>query len=193
MKSNPIIYLLAAIFLVACNSNPVPRPRGFYRIDLPEKNYRDLVDSYPFSFKYPDYGEISKYEGKIEEGENTSNWLNVDFPEFRAHLYLTFKPVKDNLGQLIEDSHAFVYKHISKADAINQVEFISPETSVYGILFDIKGNTASSLQFYVTDSVSNFMRGAFYFDCEPNMDSLAPLISFFKKDIEVLMESFSWK
>ncbi len=196
MKNNILICLiLTAIgsFLVACQSNPVPKPRGYFRIDLPEKNYRELLQLYPFSFLYPDYGEVSQYKGSIKPGENTDNWLNIDFPILKAHLYLTYKPVKNNLGILIEDSHSFVYKHVSKADAINQIEFVRPEKSVYGVLFDIKGNTATALQFFVTDSVSNFLRGALYFDCEPNRDSLAPLADFFREDIEMLMESFSWK
>ncbi len=195
MKSKTLIYLLLATIaclLVACHSNPVPRPRGYYRIDLPEKHYKNLVQHYPFSFLYPEYAVISKYKGSTIPGENTENWLNIDFPRFRAHLYLTYKPVEESLGKLIEDSHAFVYKHIVKADAINQEEFISPETSVFGVLFDIKGNTATALQFYITDSVSNFLRGALYFDCEPNRDSLAPLVDFLREDIEVLMESFTW-
>jgi len=192
MKIRVIGYLLFAFFLVACQSNSGPKPRGYYRIDLPEKNYVELAKDYPFTFVFPEYSEINKYEGVNREGEDTDNWLNIDFPSFGAHLYLTYKPVSNNLGDLIEDSHSFVYKHVSVADGIEQVTFINEEESVYGLLFDIKGNAATSLQFYLTDSISRFMRGALYFDCEPNRDSLAPLIKFLRRDIEVLMENFTW-
>jgi len=192
MKIKSVIYLLIIISLTACKPTTGPKPRGYFRVDLPEKNYQELGKQYPFSFLFPDYAEISKYDGYLAEGENTDNWLNIDFPNFGAHIYLTYKTVENNLGDLIEDSHSFVYKHISKADAINQVELVRPEESVYGLLFDIKGNTATAVQFYLTDSVSQFLRGALYFDCEPNRDSLNPLIEFFRKDVEVLMESFSW-
>ncbi len=193
MKSNTYIFSIILILITACNSSHIPKPRGYFRISTPEKDYIDMEKGYPFSFKYPIYAELNKYQGAQDKDEDVSNWLNLDFPALNAHLYLTFKPVENNLRTLIEDSHAFVYKHVGKADAIHQTEFISPETSVYGVLFDIKGNTASSLQFYVTDSISGFLRGALYFDCEPSVDSLAPLISFIRTDVEYLMETFSWQ
>jgi len=187
----PLILFIICVVL-ACQSNPVPRPRGYFRIDLPVKEYRELPSIYSYCFQYPEYAKISKYEGSQDQSENTDNWLNIDFPDYKAHIYLTFKAIDQNLGQLIDDSHTFVYKHISRAEAINQTEFTNPEESVFGLLFDIKGNTATALQFYLTDSISNFVRGALYFDCEPNKDSLAPVIEYFRKDILVLMESFRW-
>ena len=193
MKSNHIIYIVLVIFFASCNSNHIPKPRGYFRIDTPAKEYRELGKRYPFNFEYPVYAEISKYQGSPEEKESVDNWLNIDFPAYKAHLYLTFKSVEDNLRELIEDSHSFVYKHVGMADAINQTEFMNSDNDVFGVLFDIKGNTASSVQFFLTDSVSSFIRGALYFDCEPNMDSLAPLISFFRKDVEYLMETFTWQ
>ena len=45
-------------------------------------------------------------------------------------------------------------------------------------MYDLKGNTASSLQFFVTDSTRNFLRGSLYFNAEPNKDSLAPVMDF---------------
>jgi len=186
--------LLFTVSLIwGCQSDYAPRPRGYFRIDLPEKEYISLSPGFNFGFNYPAYGEIREYTGSLEKEKNTESWLNIDFPVINARLYLTYKPVKANLGSLIEDAHTFVYKHISRADAIVQNQFVSPEKSVYGVLFDIKGNAASSLQFYLTDSTSGFLRGAFYFDCQPNRDSLAPLIEFIREDIEVLIQSFYWK
>jgi len=64
---------------------------------------------------------------------------------------------------------------------------------VYGILYDLKGNTASSVQFYVTDSVKHFLRGSLYFEAVPDADSLAPVINFFRGDIVHLIETLKWK
>lgn len=186
------LYVFILMLMISACTNPVPRPRGYFRIDVPEKSYTGLPDIYPYSFEYPSYGKISNYAGISSEVENTSNWLNIDFPDFGAHIYLTYKPVKGNLRDLVEDAHSFVHKHISMADAIEQTEYINPELDVYGLLFDFKGNTATPMQFYLTDSTRNFIRGAFYFDCEPNTDSLAPLIDFFRKDVEYLIESWRW-
>jgi gliding motility-associated lipoprotein GldD len=101
--------------------------------------------------------------------------------------------VDHNLFQYTEDSRALAYKHTIKADAINETVYTNPGHRVYGILYDIKGNAASSLQFYLTDSVRHFLRGSLYFNVEPNKDSLAPVIAYFREDIVHLIESFEWK
>ncbi|MCK5170865.1 MAG: gliding motility lipoprotein GldD, partial [Bacteroidales bacterium] len=70
--------------------------------------------------------------------------------------------------------------------------FVRPEKDVYGILYEIEGNAASSVQFFLTDSIKHYIRGALYFNVEPNKDSLAPVINFVKEDIKILIESFEW-
>ena len=71
--------------------------------------------------------------------------------------------------------------------------YSNPEASVYGSLFMLDGESASPLQFMLTDSVSHFFRGALYYDCIPNADSLAPVTRYLKQDIVELIQSFEWK
>jgi gliding motility-associated lipoprotein GldD len=118
--------------------------------------------------------------------------MNIGFPQFRSRIHITYKQVLNNLPNLIDDAHTFAFKHSIKADAINQHEYSNPDNHVFGILFDIKGNTASSLQFYLTDSTRHFLRGALYFDNEPNKDSIAPVNDFLRQDIERLIETLTW-
>jgi gliding motility-associated lipoprotein GldD len=80
-----------------------------------------------------------------------------------------------------------------KADAINEHIIKNQADKIYGILYDLKGNTATSIQFYVTDSTNHYLRGSLYFSAEPNADSLAPLIDFFREDIVHLIETLKWK
>jgi gliding motility-associated lipoprotein GldD len=98
-----------------------------------------------------------------------------------------------SLASYSEDIRTIAYKHIVKADDIIETPVMIPEKKVYGMIYEIKGNTASSLNFYLTDSVDNFLSGALYFNTIPNKDSLAPVISFFKNDIEHLIETVEWK
>jgi gliding motility-associated lipoprotein GldD len=86
-----------------------------------------------------------------------------------------------------------IKSHIALADAIDQQVYNNQENKVYGILYDLKGNTASAVQFYVTDSVNHYLRGSLYFSAEPNADSLAPVIEFFRADILHLIETLKWK
>ena len=187
MKISILTVITVFIIVSACsNDKPVPRPKGYFRIDLPEKKYKTYNDECPFIFDIPLYSFI------VKESEEFC-WLNVYFPENKATIYLTYKPIKNDLDSLLEDSHSFVYKHTIKADAINQIRFENDSLRVYGLLYDLKGNTASSVQFFLTDSIKHFLRGALYFEATPNKDSLAPVIDFIREDILVLMESFEWK
>jgi gliding motility-associated lipoprotein GldD len=183
------IILIVIFALAGCRENPVPKPRGYFRIDLPEKAYRVYDTSCPFVFEYPVYATITTDKGKLTE----PCWFNIDFPAFRARLHISYKPVRRNLEEIIKESYDYTYAHSVKADAITELPWQNRDRKVYGILYDIKGNTASSVQFFVTDSSKNFLRGALYFNAEPEADSLAPVIDFIRKDIVHMIESFSWK
>lgn len=192
-KPKPNIFftaLLCSVFFAwSCDSVQVPKPRGYFRIDFPEKEYRTFDSIYPFTFRYPVYGVVKPENNPAEDG----SWINVDFPKYRARIYLSYKEVDGNLNLMMEDARSLAYKHTVKADAIDERVFSNPSKKVYGILYSIKGNAASAFQFFLTDSSRHYIRGALYFRCEPNVDSLAPAISFFSKDVVELIESFQWK
>jgi len=189
-KAKLISYsLLLAFGLFACSENPVPKPRGYFRISFPQKQYRLLDTIYPFTFEYPTYGTIVKEENRNDEGE----WISISFPGYKAKIHLSYKDINGNLNQLSEDARNLAYKHTYKADAINEKVFADTQKKVYGILYDIKGNSASSVQFYLTDSSKHYLRGALYFRCQPNKDSLAPAIDFFTADVVHLIETLKWK
>jgi gliding motility-associated lipoprotein GldD len=175
--------------LWGCRERSVPKPRGYFRIDLPSKEYQIYDTICPFIFEYPVYGNISYDVGKNSE----PCWFNLIFPRFRAIVHFSYKRVNKNLEILLKESNDYAYSHSVKADAITEQPWQNPENRVFGILYDIKGNTASSIQFFLTDSTKNFLRGALYFSSEPNADSLAPVIKFFREDIIHIIETFKWK
>ncbi|MFP4555878.1 MAG: gliding motility lipoprotein GldD [Bacteroidales bacterium] len=175
--------------LWGCNGGSTPKPRGYFRIDFPEKDYQ-VFDSahYPFSFHYPTYAEV------VEDNSRNAEryWMNVEFPGYKAKIHISYKDVRGRLDSLIEDSRTLAFKQAYRADAINEKFYTNHETNVYGLLYNLKGNTASAWQFYVTDSVRHFLRGALYFSVTPNKDSLAPANDFFGKDLVKLMETVEW-
>jgi len=196
-KSNIIALLL--LFVVCsfhgCKEVTVPKPEGYFRIDLPSKNYIQFnqtgqLPDIPLEFEYPSYGIISGRNNSPSE----PGWFNIEFPRFKAMIYLTYKDVKGELADLIEQTYTMnVKSHITKADAINELVINDKDKRIFGILYDLKGNTATSVQFYVTDSINHYLRGSLYFDSEPNADSLAPVIDFFRTDIIHLIETLKWK
>ena len=190
-----VILVLAGAFY-GCRQMAVPKPRGHFRIDLPARQYvlfngqADKQVNLPVSFEYPAYGHLSS------QGEHGSanGWFNIEFPSYKAKIYLTYKTVHNDLDSLLDQSYDINVKyHVSKADAINEQVYSNHDNKVYGILYDLKGNTASAVEFYVTDSISHYLRGSLYFSSEPNADSLEPVINFFRSDIVHLIETLKWK
>ncbi len=191
-----ILVLLALLTgFSGCKEITVPRPRGYFRISLPEKQYTSGGDSLftgnniPFTFEYPVYS----VPGPDPKSSTGNGWYNIDFPRFRARIYLTYKTIDNDLPELIEQTYTMNIKnHISRADAINEQEIHNDTEKIYGILYDLKGNTATAIQFYVTDSTRNYLRGSLYFDAVTNADSLAPVIDFLREDVVHLLETLRW-
>ena len=184
------LVLLLFVFISACQESYSPKPRGYFRIGLPEKEYLTFDTAFPYSFEYPAYASIVADQDPGSE----PYWINVRFPGFNGTLHMSYKAVDGNLAEYIDDSRTFVLKHIPKADAINDSLVFRPEAKVYGMVYDIEGNAAASpCQFFVTDSTTHFLRGALYFDFQPNNDSLAPVIGFIREDILHLLTTLNWK
>jgi gliding motility-associated lipoprotein GldD len=188
-KLKYLIILILICSFNSCRNSLVPKPRGYYRIDLPAKSYKLYDTLCPFIFEYPVYGQISYDVGKIKE----SCWFNIEFPRYKAKIHVSYKSINKNLESILKESNDLAYSHSIKADAINEQPWQNAKDKVYGVLYDIKGNTASSIQFFLTDSTRHFLRGALYFSAQPDEDSLSPVIQFFREDIVHLVESFKWK
>ncbi len=188
MRYYPFILLIVCC-LWGCTNHYTPLPRGYFRIELPDKKYQLFDSAYPYRFSYPEYSKV------IIDADAQAEpfWVNIMFPTFNSTIHISYKPLNNNIDAVMEDSRKLAYKHAIKADAIAERFFENEEHHVYGILYEIKGNAASPLQFAVTDSSRHFLRGALYFNSIPNKDSLAPVIDFIKEDMMHLMESVNWK
>lgn len=193
-QSNRKNILLIGILLIfafsSCNQDYVPKPRSYFRIDLPEKKYQKFDSIFPYLFEYPVYSKIQIKTDSL----NQPYWLDLNFPTFKGSCYLSYMPVKKNLNKYLEDSRSLVLKHMAKSDGIEEIIVNKPKDKVYGTVYLIKGSgTASSYQFYLTDSTKHFLRGALYFNVTPNNDSLQPVIDFVAEDLNYLIKSFQWK
>ena len=190
MRNWHFIILLAFTALLSACQKYYPKPRGYYRIGLPEKTYQKVEPNFLVDFEYPKYCQIKSIASQQIKGDI---WFDMVFSQFNARLHLSYMKVNNNFQDLSEDSRNFVYKHTVKADAINETVFHDSLRQLHGIIYELEGNTASSIQFIATDSTSQFLRGALYFNNHPNVDSMAPVLNFIKKDIYHLIETLNWK
>ena len=195
MKINKIIALVAlmiALIAFSCDrqSDYLPKPRGYFRIDLLEKSYVKVDTIEKYSFECPQYAQVTP----DPYSPNEKNWVNIEMPTFKGSIHLTHKPVNENLGEYLEDVHTMVTKHLQKANGVRDSLIINEEHQVYGLFIEMDGKgVATPMQFYLTDSTKNFIRGALYFNFKPDNDSMQPVISFIREDIDHLIETFEWK
>jgi len=187
--------ILGSLFLVSscCEDDDdevyIPKPKGYPRIYFENKTYR-LYDSIcPYSFEIPTYAFI---DNDTHLGADPC-WLNVNFPRYGAKIHLSYKIITNNLDTILDQSREFAIKHQVKSTGIDETIIIRDSAKVYGLVYDISGNTASNIQFYLTDSTHNFMRGALYFNSVPNIDSLKVVVDFLRKDIVHMIQTFEWK
>jgi len=185
------LFTISLFFLaVSCNSDYTPKPRGYFRIDLPKHEYRSFDKAFPYTFEYPVYANVVPDSTPMAE----PFWINVVYPQFKAQLHISYKPVHHNLAGYLEDARTLVNKHIQKANAITQQEYVDTVHQVFGLTYTIRGTDAASpFQFYLTDSTTHFLRGALYFDVVPNNDSLGPVITFLSEDVEHMIATLRWK
>lgn len=186
---------ILATFAVSCRPEvTIPKPRGYFKLELPTQHtYQKFDDAnFPFKFEYPTYARVSQ-DTNLVLMENAPYWLNIDFLDYNATIYLSYKKISEEepLSKLIDDSYRLSYKHDKRADYIRTGEFVTPH-QLHGVNYTVGGNAASAHQFYFTDSVQHFVRGALYFEVAPNADSLQPAIEFLNEDMKHLVSTFQF-
>ncbi len=191
------ISVIACLLLTSCRESYTPKRSAYFRIEFPkERTYTSYDNAVcPFTFEYPVYGNIQKDSSNKEEVAQHPCWFNIVFPEYKGKIYLSYTAIDatNTLDKLIRDSYKLTFKHTVKADYIDETPVRGKYPHVSGILYDVGGNAASGVQFYITDSSRHFLRGSLYFYAAPNADSLAPAVAYFRKDVEHIVESLQWK
>jgi gliding motility-associated lipoprotein GldD len=184
-----LFIILATCCFSSCRKDQTPKPRGYYRIEFPIKEYRQLDKPLPYEFSIPVYAVVSP--DLLNQAQ--TDWITVEIPGNHAQIHISYKKIDHNLSRLIEESRSLVMKHIQKASSIDEQPFANPAKKMYGTLYTLKGNSASPMQFYLTDSVRNFLRGALYIKEVPNYDSLRPVINFLSLDVVKMIETTEWR
>ncbi|MCP9752567.1 hypothetical protein [Ferruginibacter sp. HRS2-29] len=209
----PIIIALSAACWMACNSPYTSRKKGYYNIELPQHSYRDFNrESFPYSFQYPAYANIIQDSTYFDASPENNFWINIDFPQFNARVFLSYKAIggkaiykikqkdgsyRDSLGinefeRMRNDAYTLTNKNGEVASSIKDSQFVT-KNGIGGIYFKVGGNAATGRQFFMTDTTHHFIRGALYFEATPNADSIRPVQDFLQKDIEHLISTFRWK
>jgi gliding motility-associated lipoprotein GldD len=178
------ILLLVFLSIFGCKKEVLPKPTSQLRLDYPVAEYAHFENECPFTF------DINS-EAVIKE-KSACNFT-IDYPKMKATIYVSYKPVNNNITSLLRDAQKLTYEHVIKADDILEQPFINKDHKVYGMFYEVNGNAATNAQFYVTDSIKHFIDCSVYFYAKPNFDSVMPAASYVKNDMQAIMESLRWK
>lgn len=210
--ANCLISLVCCL-LLSCNSPYTSKKTSYFKIELPERKYVSFNQAgFPYSFEYPVYARVIKDTTYFDSSPENPYWINLDFPQFDARIFLSYKIVggkanykikqangsyKDSAGnnvfdRMVNDAYNLTNKNQSVASSIKD-SVMHTSNGITGVFFKVGGNAATSKQFFLSDTTKNFIRGALYFSVTPNADSLRPVQDFLQADIDHLINTFKWK
>lgn len=184
VRLNIVLGVLSLVLFSACKDEVLPKPSGYLRLDYPVAEYVHFENQCPFAFEMNSKAII--------KGEKDCGFT-ITYPKMKATIYLTYKPVNNNVNKLLRDAQKLTFEHVIKADDILEQPYLNEQTKVYGMFYQVNGNAATNSQFYVTDSTKHFLTGSVYFYAKPNYDSIMPAASYIKNDMQRLMETLEWK
>ncbi|MEM7103073.1 MAG: hypothetical protein AAF502_08095 [Bacteroidota bacterium] len=195
--SRCFLLLFVVLVTIASCKEPVytPKPRGYPKIEFPDKGYDRFDAAYcDFTFEKPIYAAIIQDTLYFDGTPEHPCWFNLEIPILNGTIHCSYKPVNENnrLDEMINDAYKLANKHNIKADFIDDF-LVSNSNGVHGAILEIEGSVASPFQFYLTDSLSHFLRGSLYFNSRPEPDSMAPVIEFVKQDVIHMVNTFSFQ
>jgi gliding motility-associated lipoprotein GldD len=186
-----------SLAIVSCQEaqRATPRPHMFPKIDYPTREVKMInLASCPFKAAILQYAAIKKKEDAFKKEVAHPCWFDMEFLSLGATVhcsYYAIGPDRD-LASLIDDAYTMASKHNVKASFREEIE-IKNLHGATGLIFSIEGAVASPYQFYITDSKLHFLRGSLYFDDKVDRDSVAPIISFLKKDIDAFLSTVNFE
>lgn len=186
-----ILFAMLAIMRLIYPSVEVPKPYGHPHISLPAHTYQPLAGNFPYDFEFSTHAVVEPDTSPMTE----PYWINIHYPSFQADIQITYKPVKKDLQLLhtyLEDSYKLSMKHQIRAYAIDSQVIQTPH-GLTATLITLQGEVPTPFQFYTTDSIHHFLRGALYFPTSLENDYLAPIIDFIKVDIRHMLNTLQWK
>lgn len=186
-----IVAVLITGILSSCQREFLPKPIGYNRLILPRPEYQALPDTLPYRFDYSKHAQLLPDTSRLSE----RYWIEIYYPELNSTIHITYKPIQNNeqlLKEFLNDAYTLAAKHQIKAYAIDEAIVTTPDGKT-AVVVELQGEVPSQMQFTITDSTKNFLRGALYFNTKVHNDSLKPAIEYMKKDMMYIINSFDWK
>ena len=173
------------IFLVlfSCDLPITPKQSAFFAPEFGTPSHNLFTTECNYSFS----------KNKIARIEYLDNCnFNIVYDDLNAKIFFSSINIKNNFPQIIKVFDERIIENSANVTEVKVSEYTDDQILVYSRMFTNVGNAPSNVQFYLTDSTSNFLAGSLFFNSEPNYDSLLPYINYIKADVRKLIENFEW-
>ena len=180
------LVVFSAIFFSCIDSN-LPKQSAFLRIEFPEPNYLPHKEiNLPIDFYY----NSSATDIQIKNSQKFS----LDYSKMNFSVDISYNKIDktEDLENSLLDFSLLLDTHSKKSNGMFMREYEDLENIVYAKIFEIRGDVASPVRFYLTDSTSNFINGSLNLKFKSKYDSIFPSLQYVKNDILVLIETLNW-
>ena len=174
--------LIILFILIGCEEFNLPKQKAYLAHQFSMPNYQIISDKCDYSF-------MINSASKISFDSSCNAKISYDF--LKADIFISNFEIKNNLDLIRNNYDKKILDNSNLVSNINISEF-NNSNNIHASSYSFVGNAPSNIQFYVTDSISNFLTGSLYFNTKPNYDSLLPSISYVKNDIKKIVETINW-
>jgi gliding motility-associated lipoprotein GldD len=191
MINRNFISFTLLFLLVSCGGDYLPKPKGYNRIDLPERGFQSLDDDLPYFFEHSVNAKVEQDSFNLADKTR----INLNYQSLGGKIHLTYFALDTegkDIKTVINDVINLTAKHQIKAYGIEESMMVTPK-GYTGVVAELSGEVPTQFQFFVTDSTKNFLRGALYFNTAMKNDSLAPAIEYIKVDMIHLINTLEFK
>ena len=177
------LFIYLFIFLTGCEQVVLPKQKVFLSQQFPFPSYVDTQKKCLYNFQI---NELSH----IYFDENCNSVIKYEL--LKSTIYISNIKINDNLELIKSDFNKRLSDNSHKSSIVKSSEFNDRNKNVYAKYFTFIGDSPSNTQFYITDSISNFISGSLFFESKPNYDSLLPSVTYMNNDIRKIIQSFKW-
>ena len=185
-----ILFLFGLLlFHFSCDETSyLPREKAFLRLEFEKPMYDTFSSEFSklnfiFNNAYASFEIVSDKKTVLRYKD-----IKIDIVLIDMQLENT-----SSIEESLQNFYMFLEPHRKKSNQISVKEFVSADNKRFAKVFEMRGPVASPLQFYVTDSINNFLFGSMNLTEKSDYDSIYPSIMYVKNDIFSIIESVNWE
>ena len=147
---NKIISLPLVLFTIffSCVDSNLPKQSAFLRIEFPEPNYINLKEiKSPVDFFY----NLSAADINVINNKQFS----LNYPKMNLVVDMSLNKIYkvEDLENNFRDFSLILETHSKKSNGMLIREYEDINSEVYAKIFELRGDVATPIQFYLTDSI----------------------------------------